>query len=106
MSRGLTLDQLALAIGAPPIAGERSVVAHDPMARDGDGDGVRRACLRHRARRISTADAFGDLRVAHGRADWDRPQRLPDALLEGGSVAVEREIESARRGLDEVDDLR
>ena len=45
MRRASFVEQRALAFDAPAIAGERAVVAHHPMARDRDGDAVRRAGL-------------------------------------------------------------
>ena len=101
----LTGEKSALAPVAPAIAGERAVLAHDPMARNGQRDPVRGARFADRIRFVRFADALGDL--ASG-SPWRLPEsreRLPDALLEGRALDIERQIQAARRVLDQGYDL-
>ena len=55
----LAIEQRALALHAPAIAGELAVAAHDAMAGDGDRDVVRPAGRSDRAHRRRLADARG-----------------------------------------------
>ena len=56
------VQQRALALDAPAIAGERAVAAHDAVARDRDRQRVGAAGLRDRAHRLRRADALRDAR--------------------------------------------
>ena len=77
---GLPLEQGALALDAPAVAGERAVGAHDPVAGNGDGDRIGGAGPRHGAGRLGPADPLGDLRVARRRSPaGTRAERRPDA---------------------------
>src|SRR5258706_226695 len=98
----LTFEQRPLALDAPAVARERAVVAHDAVAGNGDRDRVGGAGVRHRAHGFRHADALRDLRVGRSRAGRDLAQRLPDALLKGGSAHVERQIETQGRRLDQA----
>ena len=101
-----SLAQAPLALHTPGIARRRAVAAHDAMAGNGNRDGVRRAGARHRAHRLRRADPVGDLRISDGRAGRNFLQGLPDALLEGRAADVERQVDAARRRLDETHDPR
>jgi hypothetical protein len=59
------------------------------MARDRTANVVRAACLRHRAHRLRSTDAVGDVGIPRRLADRNRPQRLPNALLERGATHVQ-----------------
>src|SRR2546426_837315 len=98
-----TIEEGALALDAPAVARKRTVVAHDPVAGDGDRDRVRRASLRDGAHGFRQADALCDLRVGHRRAGRNLAQCLPDALLKGGAAYIERQIEPERWRFDEAD---
>jgi hypothetical protein len=75
------------------------------MAGNHHRDGVRSAGPCHRANRLRRPDPLGDVRVARRRTRGDLPQRLPDALLEGGAAHVEGKVEAERRRFHEADDL-
>src|SRR5258708_18253902 len=98
-----TVEQGALALDAPAVSRQRTVVAHDPVAGNGDRDRVRRASLRDGAHGFRQADALRDWRVGHRRAGRNLAQRLPDALLKGGAAYIERQIEPERWRFDEAD---
>ena len=98
-------EKSALAPVAPAIAGERAVLAHDPMARNGQRDPVRGARFADRIRFVRFADALGDLAIARPGACRNRAERLPDALLESRALDIERQIQTARRVLDQGYDL-
>src|SRR2546422_861271 len=100
-----TVEEGALALDAPAVARERAVVAHDPVAGNGDRDRVRRASLPDCAHGFRRADALRDLRVRHRGSGRDLAQRLPDALLKGGAAHIERQVEPERRRFDEADHL-
>src|SRR3989442_3570735 len=57
------LQQRALALDAPAIARETTVVSHHAMARNGDRQGIGRACLRHGPDRLRQTDPLRELRV-------------------------------------------
>src|SRR3989449_9947333 len=100
-----TVEEGTLALDAPAVARERAVVAHDPVAGNGDRDRVRRASLPDGAHGFRRADALRDLRVRHRGAGRDLAQRLPDALLKGGAAHIERQVEPERRRFDEANYL-
>ena len=102
----LPLEQRALALDAPAIAGERAVGAHHAMAWDRDRDRVRRARLGDRAHGLRPADALGDLGIARGRPARNARSACQTRLLERRAAHVERQIEPMRRRLDEAHDLR
>src|ERR1700743_1991127 len=52
----LILQQRALQLGSPTVAGNRAVAPDDAMTRDAECDGVRRARARHRSDRLRLAD--------------------------------------------------
>ena len=52
------------------------------------------------------ADELCNVCIACSRACGNFPQRLPDALLEGGSADIERKIEAECRRFDKSDDFR
>src|SRR5262249_53474493 len=88
-SRPLAPGQGSLALDTPAIARESTIGAHHAVARDGDGERVRGAGLRHGAHRLGRTDARGELAVAHRGTCRHLAQRLPDALLEGRAAQVE-----------------
>src|SRR5262245_57014624 len=57
------LKQRALALDAPAVAGERSIVAHDAMARNNHRKGVRAAGLSHGTHGLGLADLPGNVRI-------------------------------------------
>src|SRR5919199_5950970 len=100
---GLTLEEGALPLDSPAIARESTIVADDPVARNGHGNRVRSAGPSDRTGRLGRADALGDLRVARRRTGRDLTQRLPDSLLKGGAAHIEWEIEPKGWSLDKAD---
>ncbi len=82
---------MALAVGAPAVAGEFAVRADDAVAGDYDGEQVRAASGADGANGFRGADGIGDLGVGAGLAAGDLEESLPDALLEGGGADVEGE---------------
>src|SRR6185436_5257409 len=86
--RRLALEQTPLAIDAPPVAGHAAVAAHHPVARDDEGDRIRGAGPRDRARRGRLPDAAGDLAVGPRLPAGDRLQLLPHPALEGRGAEI------------------
>ena len=103
---GLAIDQGALALDPPAIAGERTVGAHHPVAGDRHRQRVGRAGAGDRAHRPWLADFPGDVGVGHRLPRRDFAQSPPDALLEGRAAHVERQIEPDPGRLDEADHPR
>lgn len=91
---GFLFKKGAFALDSPSIAGKAAIIPDNAMAWDGDGPD-----------RFGGADCVGNLGIAGGLAGGDLAERLPDALLEGGSANVEREVEPEGRGFDETYDL-
>src|SRR5512132_47164 len=83
---GLEVEQRALVVEPPAVAGQRTVAADDAMARADDGDRVAAVGAADGTRLAGVADAAGDLAVADRLAVGDLQQRLPDALLEGAAA--------------------
>src|SRR5439155_1029993 len=100
----LAAEELLFARQTPAIAGAVAVGAGDAMAGNDDGEVVGGAGAGDRPRGAGGADRARDLGVAAGLAGRDAPQLLPDALLEGGAVDVEGDVQRARP-LDRLDDL-
>src|SRR5205807_7301251 len=97
--------QYALALYPPAVAGERPIVAHDPVAGNSHSDIICCAGLCHRANRLRRSYSVGDVDIARGLPDGNLPQRLPDSLLKGRAAQIEGQIKANRRCFDEADDL-
>src|ERR1700722_15848721 len=76
------------------------------MARDRHRQRIRSARLSDGTHRFRGADDLCHICVARGRASRNISQRLPDALLEGSSTNIKRQIETKGWFLDEPDTLR
>src|SRR4051812_20030923 len=82
------LQQGALAIDAPSIAGQLAIAANYAVAEHENRERVRTASLGNRARAFRHAESPGDLGVCSRRADRNLLQRLPDFFLEVGSTRI------------------
>src|SRR6266404_7238844 len=91
----LMREQPLLALQAAAVAGQRAVRTDDPMARNQDGNGIAAVREPHRPRCIRIADALRQLTVAPGCPVRNFSERTPYALLELGSLQVQRQIEVA-----------
>jgi len=89
----LEVEEPALAPQAAAIAGEGAVGAHHPVARHHHRDPVVAVGPGHRPHRARLAEEAGLVGVAPRLAVRDRPQHLPDPLLERGAAQVERDLE-------------
>jgi hypothetical protein len=76
-------EEPAFAVEPAAVADQRAVGPDDAMARDDDGDGVGAVGGADRANGGGRSDADGEVPVARCRPGADRPQRVPDATLEG-----------------------
>src|SRR5262245_45799379 len=103
LRRAFLLQQRALAVDAPAVAGESAVVAHDAMAGNGEGELVCGAGTRDGANGFRGTDAPGDLGVGRGGTQRDGLQSAPDLLLKRRAADIEREVEAGLRGFDEGD---
>jgi len=90
---GLAREEDAFALEPPAVARERTVRSHHAVAGNGD---------REMIGRTGFSDSVGFFRSTDARRDL--AQRLPDQALEFRAGQVERQIETARRILDEADD--
>src|SRR4029450_1070778 len=88
-----SVDQPAFTLDAPAIAGQAAVLADDPVTRDDQANGVRRARSRHRPNGGRRANRSRDLAVGTGLAIGDRLQILPDSPLERRRLNVDRQIQ-------------
>jgi hypothetical protein len=68
-SRRLARKQGLLALNTPRVAGERPVVPHNPVTRDGDREVIRGAGAGNRAHSVGSADPSGDFRVGDSLTD-------------------------------------
>ena len=59
--------------------------------------------LRYSTHRLRRSNAFGYLLVARRGSRWNPAEGLPDALLEGCTPHIERQIETEGRRLDKSD---
>ena len=103
---GFPVEQNALAFDAPGVTRERTVIAENPVAGNGDGKIVRGAGTGDRAYRLRGADTPRDLGIGNGLADGNLLKRPPHPMLEGGAADVERKVEADIGRLDEADDPR
>ncbi len=102
----LTGQQGALALDTPSVAGECAALAHHPMTRNGDGNGVRRASAGDGTHGRRRSYFFREFSVSHASPRRNLAQSAPDALLKSGAANVERKIEADGRALDEGNDFR
>src|SRR5437763_13215933 len=92
----LVREQPALGLDAAAEAGERAVAADDAVARHDDGDGIGSVRGADGAHGVGMPDVARDGAVHRGRAVRDGAQAAPHALLKGGAVDREREVEVAQ----------
>src|SRR5262245_35254878 len=104
--RGFPLEQSPLAVDAPGIARERSVMTHHTVAGDGEREVVRRTCAGDGSHGFWRADALRNFGVRDRRANGNFLQRLPYTLLENCTANVEREIQAYAWCLNEPDNPR
>ena len=97
------VEQSAPAFDAPGISRERTVIAHNTVAGNGDSETVRGARSGDRARRLRGTDASRDLCIANRLADAHLLQRLPHTLLEGCAADVKGKFEADPGYLEEAD---
>ena len=90
----LARKQGLLALNTPRVAGERPVVPHNPVTRDGDREVIRGAGAGNRAHCVGRADPPGDFRVGDSLTDRDPLECLPHPPLERGAADVKRQIET------------
>jgi hypothetical protein len=102
----LAVDQSALALNAPGIAGERVIVANHAMAGNRDGEIVLGSRARHGADRLGRADTPGDFGLGHCGTGRDFLEWLPHAFLESRAADIERQVQADLWNLDETDDPR
>src|SRR5262245_59115087 len=87
------IQQRSLALDAPAVAAQPTVLADHTMAWDDQRDWVGRAGACNCSRRRGLAERLGDSPVGAGAAVGDGPQRLINSPLERGRLYVERQIE-------------
>src|SRR5258708_18794546 len=75
----LLVEQGALQLGTPAIAGDRAFATDDTMTRNAEGNGIRRACARHCTNRVWLADAPRKRRIGDSRPTRDREKSVPNA---------------------------
>src|SRR5499427_10983598 len=97
----LHIDQPALALHAPAVAGELAVGLHDTVAGHSDRDAVRRTGRAYVLRRCRHRQSLGDCAVSARLARGDRPQRLPDGQLDRRAAQVECEVGPELRGVNQ-----
>src|SRR3546814_10029971 len=94
---GLPLKPPAGEVDAPPASRDATVLAHDAMTRDDQGQWVRRSGLRDRSSGAGATDSPGDFRIGGRRARGNLQEDLPHALLERRATTIEREVQSPGR---------
>src|SRR5579862_198595 len=87
------LQQGALALQTPAVAGEGAVLAYSAVAGDDDRHRIRGAGAADGADGFGVAEAAGDLGVGAGAAGGDGAQLFPDAPLERRRLDVEGQVE-------------
>jgi hypothetical protein len=88
------IDESALAVGSPSIAGKAAILADNPVAGDNHRYWVCRTGAGYRAYRCGLANGAGYLRVRSRRSVWNATQFLPYAPLECGGLDVRRHIQA------------
>ncbi len=94
---------------APPIAAQRPVGSHDPMARDDERNGIRGAGSGHGAGGRRTAHRGRDLPIGARLAVWDGLKLLPDLPLKRRGPDVDRQSDvrsAASKMIQQRSDLR
>src|SRR5690606_13052359 len=93
----LQLQQFPLQIDPPAVPTQPPIGADDPMAGDGDGDGIAGDGPCHGPGRRRAAETPGDFGVGGRLSPGDAAQVLPHLALEGraSDVQVRREVVGA-----------
>src|SRR5688572_23808525 len=91
--RPLVVEQPGLALDAAAEAGEVTVGADHPVARDDDRQRVAPVGGAHGAGEVAVAEATGLLAIAHRLPIGDRAQRLPGGELERRPLRGEGNVE-------------
>ncbi len=94
------LEQPFLTVEPAAVSTEGSIGGDDAVAGNHDGNGVPPVRGPDRPRRPRAADPPGELRVAHGLAERNRPQALPDQVLKRRAGHRERQLEIAKLALE------
>src|SRR6266700_7764265 len=87
--RLLQLQQFLLALEAPAVASQLSILAHHAVARNLQRYGIGRACASHGARRSRPADGACHFAIGFGCAARNRLQVRPNLALKNSSLNVE-----------------
>ena len=93
-------QQPVLALHAAGIAGQRAVLANDPVTGNDHGYPVRADGRPHRAHGIGTPETFGHGLIVGGVAKRNRAQFSPDPSLEIGARGVQGDVESMTGALE------
>src|SRR5579871_4754488 len=99
--RPLHMNQAALAVHAPTIAGDRAVGFHDAMARHGDRDPVRRAGRADFLGSCGYLQALGDRAVGPCFAGRNGSKRVPNRALKRRTAQIELHVGPLMRRGDE-----
>src|SRR3546814_20844016 len=89
---GLPLKHPAGEVDAPPASRDATVLAHDAMTRDDQGQWVRRSGLRDRSSGAGATDSPGAFRIGGRRARGTLQEDLHTALLERRATNLERGV--------------
>jgi len=82
----LVIDQPPLALQPSSVAGERTVGSYHAMTGDDDADRIGSIGQSYGAHGRRFSQSKSEFAVANGLSCRDGTQRLPDVLLEGGSL--------------------
>src|SRR6266566_93727 len=85
-------EQGCLALHAPAISRQASILLHHAMARDHQRNWIGSACVGHRAYRFRTADGLGDFSITARFSGWDAPESVPHQLLKRRALNVQRDV--------------
>lgn len=97
---GFALQEGEFAWEAPPVAGGVAGFPEDPMAGDGDGEGVGGARAGDGANGGGSSEGGGNSGIGRRGARGNGLQGVPDGELEWGAVEVDGESEGKAGGID------
>src|SRR3546814_16821370 len=89
---GLPLKHPAGEVDAPPASRDATVLAHDAMTRDDQGQWVRRSGLRDRSSGAGPTASPGDFSLGGRPARGNLRADLPPATLERSATHTAREV--------------
>jgi len=98
------IEEAALVLDAPSIAGHRAVGAERAMAWYDDRERVRGVGMADGTCGAGTSEPAGDFAIGAGRAPWNRAQLAPCGDLKGRRADIDRERDFAGAPADVIDD--